>query len=150
MLAPMAILLKRAREKPARGDGTRVLVDRVWPRGVGRQEAKLHAWLRDLAPSDRLRRWFDEQGGPPELWLRFRRRYLGELSDPAATRALEELYRLAAERRTLTLLHSARDTEHNGARVLKELLEGARKPPSSAGPAATAARGVRARRAARR
>lgn len=144
----MPILLKRAREKPLTSDGTRVLVDRAWPRGVDRDQARLHAWLRDLGPSGHLRRWFHQQGAPPELWPRFRRRYLGELSEPAATRALEQLYRLATQRRNLTLVHAARDTEHNGAAVLKELLEGGRKPPSSAG--AAAAKGVRARRAARR
>ncbi len=143
----MSILLKRAREKPSRSDGTRVLVDRTWPRGLVRDQARLHAWLRDLAPSDPLRRWFHQQGAPPELWLRFRRRYLGELSAPAATRALEELYRLSTQRANLTLVHVARDSEHTGAAVLKELLEGMRKPPSSAG--AAAARGARARRTAR-
>ncbi|MGH9577802.1 MAG: DUF488 domain-containing protein [Terriglobales bacterium] len=146
----MSIFLKRAREKPSRGDGTRVLVERAWPRGVGRDKALLHAWLRDLAPSDHLRRWFEELGRPPELWPRFHRRYLGELGEPAATRALEELYRLATQRVNLTLVHAARDTEHNGAVVLKELLEGTRKPPSSAGAAVAGAKGVRARRAARR
>ncbi|MGH9556090.1 MAG: DUF488 domain-containing protein [Terriglobales bacterium] len=146
----MSILLKRAREKPLPSDGTRVLVDRAWPRGVERNQARLHAWLRDLAPSDHLRRWFNEQGAPPELWQRFRRRYLGELCEPAATQALEELYRLATQRANLTLVHAARDTEHNGAAVLKELLEGTRKPPSSAGAAVGAASGVRARRAVRR
>jgi uncharacterized protein YeaO (DUF488 family) len=146
----MPILLKRARERPSRTDGTRVLVERWWPRGVARDQSKLHAWLRDLAPSHHLRRWFADLGEPPELWLRFRRRYLGELSEPAATRALEQLYRLATRRRNLTLVHAARDPEHSGAIVLKELLEGARKPPSSAGPAAASAKGGRARRAPRR
>ena len=145
----MSILLKRTREKPSRSDGTRVLVEHAWPRGVGRDDAKIHAWLRDLAPSDRLRHWFDEQGAPPELWQRFRRRYLGELGEPAATQALEQLYRLASERANLTLVHAARDAEHSGAAILKELLEGVRKPPSSAGAsAAKATRGVR--RAAKR
>ncbi len=146
----MSILLKRAREKPSRSDGTRVLVEHAWPRGVGRDDAKLHAWLRDLAPSDRLRHWFKQQGAPAELWQRFRRRYLGELGEPAATQALEELYRLATQRANLTLVHAARDREHNSAAILKELLEGTRKPPSSAGAAAVAARGTRgARRAAK-
>jgi uncharacterized protein YeaO (DUF488 family) len=147
----MSILLKRTREKPSRSDGTRVLVEHAWPRGVGRDDAKIHAWLRDLAPSDRLRFWFDEQGAPPELWQRFRRRYLGELSEPAATQALERLYRLATERANLTLVHAARDAEHSGAAILKELLDGARKPPSSAGAAgASASKGGRAKRAVKR
>lgn len=147
----MSILLKRTREKPSRSDGTRVLVEHAWPRGVRRDDAKIHAWLRDLAPSDRLRRWFQDLGAPPELWQRFRRRYLGELGEPAATHALERLYRLATERANLTLVHAARDAEHSGAAILKELLEGTRKPPSSAGAAAaSAAKGVRAKRAPRR
>ena len=145
---PMSILLKPAREKPSRGDGTRVLVDRWWPRGVARDQARLHAWLRELGPSQHLRRWLQEQTGRPDLGLRFRRRYLRELDEPAATRALQQLYRLATERRNLTLVHAARHLERSGAVVLKELLEGARKPPSSAG--AAAARGMRVRRAMRR
>lgn len=144
-IPPMEVLLKRAYEKPARTDGTRVLVDRLWPRGVNKQAARLHAWLKDLAPSDGLRRWFHAR---PSHWMRFRALYLKELADPAASRALEELYRLADEPRPLTLVYASRNTEHNNATVLKELLEGMRKPPSTAGPAAAArmrARAVRRR-----
>jgi uncharacterized protein YeaO (DUF488 family) len=147
----MSILLKRAHKKPSHSDGTRVLVEHVWPRGVGRDNARIHAWLRDLAPSGHLRRWFQDLGAPPELWQSFRRRYLGELAEPAASRALEELYRLAEERANLTLVHAAGDTHHQSAAILKELLDGTHKPPSSAGAAAaSAAKGARAKRAPRR
>ncbi|HXE91837.1 MAG TPA: DUF488 family protein [Terriglobales bacterium] len=141
----MQVLLKRAYERPSAADGTRVLVDRLWPRGVNKQAARLDAWLKDLAPSNDLRRWFHAR---PSYWQRFRALYLKELAGPAAARALEELYRLAAKPRPLTLVYASRNTEYNNATVLKELLEGMRKPPSTAGPAAAArmrARAVRRR-----
>ena len=141
----MEVLLKRAYEKPAKSDGARVLVDRLWPRGVSKQAVRLDAWLKDLAPSDGLRRWFHAR---PLHWLRFRALYLQELAEPAASRALEELYRMAAKPRPLTLVFASRNTEHNNATVLKELLEGMRKPPSTAGAAAAVrmrARAVRRR-----
>ena len=141
----MPILLKRVYEKPARADGARVLVDRLWPRGVTKRAAALDAWLKELAPSDALRRWFHAR---PRHWQMFRKRYLLELAQPAAERALEQLYRMAARLRPLTLVFSARNPEHNNAAVLKQLLEGMRKPPSSSGGAAAAA-GLR-RRASRR
>jgi len=146
----MPVLLKRAYEKPSRTDGTRVLVDRLWPRGLTKQAAALDAWLKDVAPSNELRRWFHAR---PELWLAFRKKYLGELAAPAAAEALERLYELAGESRQLTLVFSARDQERNNAVVLKQLLEGMRKPPSSSGPkgaAATSARAARARPPRRR
>jgi len=141
----MPILLKRVYEKPSRKDGTRVLVDRLWPRGVTKRAAALDAWLKDLAPSHALRRWFHAR---PRHWQMFRKRYLLELAQPAAEQALEELYDLAARRRPLTLVFSARNLEQNNAAVLKQLLEGMRKPPSSSGGAAAA--GMRARASRRR
>jgi uncharacterized protein YeaO (DUF488 family) len=109
------VSIKRAYEAPAAGDGRRVLVDRLWPRGVGKAEAKLDDWLKDVAPSSDLRRWF---GHDPERWPEFRRRYRAELqANPAA----EALRRLAAKGR-LTLIYGARDTEHNDAVVLAEWL----------------------------
>jgi uncharacterized protein YeaO (DUF488 family) len=146
----MAVAVKRAYEKPSAADGTRVLVDRLWPRGVKKQAAALDAWLKDVAPSDELRRWIHAR---PELWQAFRKKYLAELAAPAASRALEELYQLASRSRQLTLVFAARDQEHNNAVVLKQLLEGMRKPPSSSGPkgaAATSARSARARAPRRR
>ncbi len=142
----MAVRLKRAYDPADKADGTRILVDRLWPRGVSRQAARIDAWLRDLAPSDTLRRWFHER---PARWPGFRRRYLGELSSPTATRSLEELHRLWEKRPRLTLVFSSRDREHNNAAVLRELLEGMRKPPTGTGPATVSARGSSARVARR-
>jgi len=146
----MAVAVKRAYEKPSAADGTRVLVDRLWPRGIKKEAAALDAWLKDVAPSDELRRWIHAR---PELWPAFRKKYMAELAAPAASRALRELYQLASKSRQLTLVFAARDQEHNNAVVLKQLLEGMRKPPSSSGPkgaAATSARAARARAPRRR
>ena len=146
----MAVAVKRAYEKPSAADGTRVLVDRLWPRGIKKEAAALDAWLKDVAPSDELRRWIHAR---PELWPAFRKKYLAELAAPAASQALAELYQLASKSRQLTLVFAARDHEHNNAVVLKQLLEGMRKPPSSSGSkgaAATSARSARARAPRRR
>lgn len=124
------ISVKRVYEKPARADGYRVLVDRLWPRGVSKNRAALHAWLRDLAPSDELRRWFHAR---PDSWVAFRQRYLKELALPQAADALDELYRLARRRKNLTLLFASKNERHNNAVVLKDLLEGMRKPPTGTG-----------------
>jgi uncharacterized protein YeaO (DUF488 family) len=110
------VRLKRAYEPAAIDDGFRVLIDRLWPRGVSRQRAKLDEWNRDLAPSTELRRWF---GHDPERFEEFRRRYLEELR--AQRPALAELRRRAREGR-LTLVYGARDSEHNDAVVLAEAL----------------------------
>ena len=127
------VTVKRVYEKPARGDGYRVLVDRLWPRGLSKSQAALHSWLRDLSPSDQLRRWFHAR---PESWLTFRKRYLKELALPQAAKALDELYRLAHRKKNLTLLYASRNELHNNAVVLKELLDGMRKPPTGTGPGA--------------
>lgn len=127
----MSIQLKRAYEAPAHKDGKRVLVDRLWPRGLKKSNAGIDAWLRELAPSDELRKWF---GHRAEYFPLFRKRYLKELSKPAASAALEQLY-FFAQQDTVTLLYGAKDEAHNNAVVLKELLDGMRKPPSSSGPA---------------
>jgi uncharacterized protein YeaO (DUF488 family) len=129
----MPIALKRIYEKPTRADGTRVLVDRLWPRGVSKSEAALDAWLRELAPSDELRQWFHAR---PEGWPAFRKRYLKELTNTDSADALDELYRLAKKRKKLTLIFAAKDEQHNNAVVLKDLLEGMRKPPTGTGPGA--------------
>lgn len=113
----MAIRLKRAYDPPADGDGTRVLVERLWPRGLSKERAALDIWLKELAPSPELRRWY---GHDPQKWPEFRRRYREEL------RAQEtELERLAelARRSPVTFVYAARDTERNSAAVLKELVE---------------------------
>ena len=108
----------------------RVLVDRLWPRGLTKEKAAVEHWLRDLAPSNELRQWFHAH---PEAWALFRKRYLKELVNAKATAAVEKLYELAGGKKKLTLLYGSRNTERNNATVLKELLEGARKPPSSVG-----------------
>jgi uncharacterized protein YeaO (DUF488 family) len=141
----MATAVKRVYEKPSRTDGTRVLVDRLWPRGLTKKAAALDAWLKELAPSDELRRWSHAHR---EAWLMFRKRYLKELARPEASEQLQELYLLARKRKRLTLLYAFTDLEHNNAVVLKDLLDGMKKPPTGTGPAA--ARGVRLRKAARR
>ena len=141
------VTVKRVYEKPARGDGYRVLVDRLWPRGLSKTQAALHVWLRDLAPSDELRQWFHAR---PDSWLTFRKRYLKELGLPEAAEALDELYRLAHRKKNLTLLFASKNEQYNNAVVLKDLLEGMRKPPTGTGPgAARSLRGRQAKRMAR-
>ncbi len=139
----MAVVLKRAYEKPSLSDGARVLVDRLWPRGLTKAALRIDAWLRDLAPSNDLRRWFHAR---PAQWLQFRKRYLEELSAPEAAADLAALYDLARNRKQLTLVFSSKDLVHNNAVVLKELLDGMRKPPHSSGPERAAAGARRARR----
>ena len=117
----MDVRLKRAYEPPARSDGYRVLIDRLWPRGVSKEEAQLDEWARELAPSSELRRWF---GHDPARFAEFRRRYLDELAAQEAK--LRELRRRAREG-TLTLVYGARDSEHNDAVVLAELLRRGRR-----------------------
>lgn len=111
------IQLKRAYDPPAPGDGRRVLVDRLWPRGLTKTAARLDDWDREIAPSDELRRWF---GHDPERFDRFRARYRAEL-----LRRPERLAELVvrAEHETLTLVYAAKDEAHSNATVLKELLE---------------------------
>lgn len=113
----MSFKIKRVYEKPARNDGIRVLVDRVWPRGVAKANAAIDEWRKEIAPSTALRKWF---GHDPERWQEFKRRYLVELKTQGE--ALDEL-RQRARKRTVTLLFGARDTSHNQAVVLKEHLE---------------------------
>jgi uncharacterized protein YeaO (DUF488 family) len=139
----VSIALKRVYETPSPSDGKRVLVDRLWPRGLTRQAARVDRWLRDLAPSHELRRWFHAR---PQSYIAFRRRYLNELCTPESLHALEELYALADSSKKVTLLYASKNTQQNNATVLKELVEGMRKPPSSSGPG----RAVPARIAARR
>ena len=113
----MTVQVKRAYEPPSAGDGYRALVDRLWPRGLSKEDARIDAWLKDLAPSDDLRRWF---GHDVERWDEFRERYWQELEEQQA--ALEELARQANDGR-VTLLYGARDTEHNNAVALRDYLE---------------------------
>lgn len=128
----MTVALKRVYEPAKRSDGVRVLVDRLWPRGLTKERAAVHEWLRDLAPSNELRKWFHAQ---PDQWLSFRKKYLKELSQPQAETELRQLYLLAHKKKRLTLLFASKNDERNNATVLKDLLEGMRKPPTGTGPA---------------
>lgn len=141
----MAVVVKRIYDKVSPKDGARVLVDRLWPRGISKKQAALDAWLKELAPSDGLRRWSHAHR---EAWEMFRKRYLRELTRPEAADQLQELYQLARGRKRLTLLYAFKDEEHNNAVVLKDLLDGMKKPPTGTGPAAAGA--SRLRKAARR
>lgn len=143
------LTVKRVYEAPSRGDGARVLVDRLWPRGLSKEAAALTVWLRDLAPSDALRVWYHAH---PEGWVQFRKRYFKELAGPEAAPALEQLYALASKKKHVTLLFASRNLERNNAVALKELMDGTKKPPTGTGPAAAVAVRKRAAvpRAARR
>lgn len=114
-----ALLLKRVYEAPAASDGTRILVDRLWPRGIAKEKARIDLWLRDLAPSDALRRRFH---GKPEDWDGFCKAYFTELETEAAQAAVAEL-RSHMRKGRVTLLYAARDEERNNAVALKAWLE---------------------------
>jgi uncharacterized protein YeaO (DUF488 family) len=115
------VRLKRAYEPPAASDGYRVLIDRLWPRGVKRADARLDEWARELAPSVSLRRWF---GHDPDRFEEFRRRYTAELAGQEVK--LRELRR-RARHGTLTLVYAAHDEQHNDAVVLAEILRAGKR-----------------------
>jgi len=139
----MTVAIKRVYEPARRADGTRLLVDRLWPRGLTKAAAAVDEWLRDLAPSDALRHWYHAR---PDHWATFRKKYLNELSGPDAQEALQRLYHLARKRKRLTLLFASKNEDRNNAVVLKELLDGMRKPPIGTGPGAVHALRKRAAR----
>jgi uncharacterized protein YeaO (DUF488 family) len=126
----MTVVVKRVYEAAFPSDGVRVLVDRLWPRGLTKADSAVKFWLRELAPSNELRQWFHAN---PEGWRMFRKRYLKELVSAEGSAAVEKLHHLAEGKRQVTLLYASRNEEHNNAIVLKELLEGMPKPPSSVG-----------------
>jgi uncharacterized protein YeaO (DUF488 family) len=111
------IRLKRAYEAASKDDGLRILVERLWPRGVSRQQARIDLWLKDLAPSTELRQWY---GHDPARWPQFRKRYRAELK---AKGDLPLLLKLVAEDRTVTFVYAAADEQRNSAAALKEFLE---------------------------
>lgn len=113
------IWLKRAYDRPAGSDGNRVLVDRIWPRGVSKEDADIDIWLKDVAPSTDLRKWFAHD---PDKWDRMKERYREELRHGKPRDAFEYLSRLCKDGR-VTLVFAAKDREHNQAVILKELLE---------------------------
>jgi uncharacterized protein YeaO (DUF488 family) len=113
--------LKRAYEEPSDEDGLRVLVERLWPRGLTKERAAIDLWLKEIAPSAELRKWY---GHDPAKWAEFQKRYRAELQ--ANAEAVKQL-KQKGKGSTVTLVYAARDEEHNSALVLKMLLEGRRK-----------------------
>lgn len=110
------VRIKRVYDEPAAEDGKRILVDRLWPRGIAKDKARIDEWLKEIAPSDELRKWF---GHDPARWDEFRERYRRELE--AKGELLDQL-RTLARKETVTLLFAAKDEEHNNAVALKEIL----------------------------
>ncbi len=115
------IRIKRVYDAPESGDGERILVDRMWPRGLTKERAAIDLWLRDVAPSDELRKWF---GHNPERWMEFKEKYHRELR--AGSAALETL-KVHSRGDVVTLLFAARDEAHNNAVALREYLDGRRQ-----------------------
>ena len=113
----VTIRIKRVYGKAAKADGERVLVDRIWPRGLTKKEARVDDWFKEVAPSSALRKWFRHD---PARWKEFKKRYSAELDDQGEQ--VDKLVR-AARKRTVTLLFSAKDTEHNNAVALKDYIE---------------------------
>lgn len=112
------IKLKRIYEKPEPSDGYRILVDRLWPRGVSKEKASLDLWFRDIAPSTELRKWF---GHDPKKWPEFQKKYTAEIA--ANQEVFAKLKKIAEENKVVTLLYAARDETHNEAVIVKNLLE---------------------------
>lgn len=114
----MNVKIKRVYEQPGSGDGVRILIDRLWPRGLTKERASIDLWLKDIAPSTKLRQWFDHD---PAKWEEFKQQYRGELKEnDGQVRLLKQEMRKGA----VTLVYGAKDTEHNDAVVLQEFLNG--------------------------
>lgn len=114
------IKVKRVYEKPSQEDGTRLLVDRLWPRGLTKKSADIYIWLKEIAPSHELRQWFDHD---PQKWDELKKRYREELKEPVKSAILEQVKKLAKEG-TITLLFAAKEEQYNNAVALKEILAG--------------------------
>ncbi|HEX6849538.1 MAG TPA: DUF488 family protein [Chitinophagaceae bacterium] len=110
----MKIKIKRVYEKPVKGDGMRILVDRLWPRGLTKRKANIDLWLKGIAPSTKLRKWF---GHDPDKWKEFKKRYHRELKN---NKEQVSILKEHLKKRTVTLVYGAKDVEHNEALVLKE------------------------------
>jgi uncharacterized protein YeaO (DUF488 family) len=117
-MSRQTIIVKRIYDEPGPNDGTRVLVDRLWPRGIKKENAAIDLWLKEIAPSNELRKWFQHD---PAKFAEFRQRYETELHAPEHQAALTKLHQLAKQG-PLTLLFAAKDNEHNNARVLRDIL----------------------------
>ncbi len=120
----MRLKIKRVYEQPAEEDGTRVLIDRLWPRGISKEAAKIDRWIRDIAPSTELRKFFEHD---PDRWKEFSERYRKELEENPIVR---EVARLSSNG-PVTLLYAAKDQEHNNALVLRDYLENIYKDDDS-------------------
>ena len=140
------VRLKRVYDPPSPHDGVRVLVDRLWPRGLTKEAAALDAWMKGVAPSNELRKWYHAH---PVQWPKFREKYLTELTTDSAHVALQQLHDMARKKPGVTLLFASKSLDQNNAIVLKQLLDGERKPPIGTGPSVAASTG-RARAARRR
>ncbi|MDY0081705.1 MAG: DUF488 family protein [Ignavibacteriaceae bacterium] len=111
------IQIKRAYEKPSKSDGFRILIDRLWPRGVTKADAKIDLWLKDIAPSTELRKWFHQN---PDKWEDFRKKFLAEIKNKKEL--LVQIKNLEKEKGNVTLIYSYKDTEKNNAVILKKVL----------------------------
>lgn len=116
----MTVKLKRAYDEAAKNDGKRILVDRVWPRGVSKEDANLYEWLKEVGPSKDLRQWFDHD---PDKFEEFKKKYHKELQDGEQKSSYDKLKAIQKENKTITLVYAAKDEENNQAQVLKEMLE---------------------------
>jgi len=121
------ITTKRVYDKPAKEDGFRVLVDRLWPRGLTKEKARVDLWMKEIGPSDALRKWFHHEAGG---WLEFEKRYRAELKNQE--QLLTEIRRLEKEHGKVTLLFGSKDKTQNQAVVLAEILSGKSGPPKKA------------------
>ncbi|MGI0045603.1 MAG: DUF488 domain-containing protein [Nitrosotalea sp.] len=112
------IKIKRIYEDPSPSDGFRILVDGLWPRGLSKDEVRIDLWLKEIAPSDKLRKWFSHD---PKKWQGFKSKYKNELKEK--TEFIKEIKKIEKEKKIVTLLYSARDEEHNNVLVLSEILK---------------------------
>lgn len=112
------IKTKRAYDKPSKEDGYRILVDGLWPRGISKDDAKIDLWLKEISPSSELREWFSHD---PKKWEGFKSKYRDELKEKAEL--VKEIKRIEKEKKTITLLYSTKDEQHNNVIVLSEILK---------------------------
>lgn len=116
----MTVKLKRVYEESAKNDGKRILVDRIWPRGVSKEKADLYEWFKEIGPSKELRQWFNHD---PSKFDEFKRKYKKELQDGEQKASYDKLKSIQKENSIITLVYAAKDEENNQAQVLKEMLE---------------------------
>ena len=123
MAAREKISVKRVYDPASKSDGKRVLVDRLWPRGLTKEKAQIDLWLRDLAPSNELRKWIHSH---PLDWPEFRQKYFEELRSTSAAAAVDQLLKVARSKQSVTLMFASKNVDHNNATVLKEFIEAKR------------------------